>query len=88
MALMQEPVAVPVEAEADVEERAGRCPVDHSTLSYKKTVRPVADEGAPLEADAAGVWQVRGFAEARAVLRSAATRQAGFNAERVVSGSR
>jgi cytochrome P450 len=50
-------------------------------------MRPVADSGAPLERDAAGVWQVRGFEEARAILRSSATRQAGFRAELITRGS-
>jgi cytochrome P450 len=81
MAVMEETEAAPTG------EGTARCPVDHSARSYKKSIRPVPDGTAPLEQDAAGVWHVRGFAEARAVLRSAATRQAGFNAELVVSGS-
>jgi cytochrome P450 len=81
MALMQETETAPTG------EGAARCPVEHSSPSYKKSVRPVPDGAAPLEQDAAGVWHVRGFDEARAVLRSATTRQAGFNAELVLSGA-
>lgn len=64
-----------------------RCPVAPGAASYKKAVRPQADVGPALECDAAGVWQVRGFEEARTVLRHGATRQAGFSAELVRSGS-
>jgi cytochrome P450 len=39
----------------------------------------------PLEHDEEGVWQVYGYAEAKAILRSNATEQAGFRAEMVVS---
>jgi cytochrome P450 len=59
----------------------GGCPVDHSTFGHKKSVRAAGVGGAPLEKGADGVWQVRGFEETRAVLRSGETRQAGFNAE-------
>ncbi len=64
---------------------AGRCPVDHSAYGSKKSVRAIPEEGALLQPDAQGVWHVRGFDEARAVLRSSTTRQAGFNAEQVTS---
>ncbi len=57
------------------------CPVDHTTWPWQKTA-PIAEPvDVPVERDAAGVWQIRGFAEARTVLRSGATKQAGFGAE-------
>ena len=59
----------------------GGCPVNHGTFGHKKSVRAAGVAGAPLEKGADGVWQVRGFEETRAVLRSGETRQAGFNAE-------
>ena len=57
------------------------CPVDHAVLSQRKTTRIYEPAGRPVERDAGGVWHVRGHAQARAVLRSADTKQAGFNAE-------
>lgn len=57
-----------------------RCPIDHSAWSQQKTARAAEPDSPPIERDAAGVWQVRGFEEARAILRSADTRQAGFKA--------
>lgn len=62
---------------------AGRCPVDHSAYGSKKSVRPTPEADARIQRDEQGVWHVRGFDEARAVLRSSTTRQAGFNAEQV-----
>ena len=59
----------------------GRCPVDYAALSQRKTTRSHEPAGKPVERDASGVWHVRGHAQARAVLRSADTKQAGFNAE-------
>src|SRR2546421_9795498 len=63
------------------------CPVEHGSLSYQKTSRSVGGtletSTTPLQRDAQGVWQVHGFEEARTILRSSATRQAGFNAERL-----
>ena len=58
-----------------------RCPVDHTALSQRKTTRSHEPAGKPVERDADDVWHVRGHAQARAVLRSADTKQAGFNAE-------
>ena len=58
-----------------------RCPVEHSSLSQRKTTRSHEPAGKHIERDAEGVWHVRGHAQARAVLRSADTKQAGFNAE-------
>jgi cytochrome P450 len=60
-----------------------QCPVEHSSLSYQKTSRSTEVSITPLERDAQGVWQVYGFEEARAILRSSATRQAGFNADQL-----
>lgn len=59
-----------------------RCPVDHAALSQQKTARVAepAKSGA-VERGADGVWRVRGHEQARAILRSADTKQAGFNAE-------
>jgi cytochrome P450 len=62
-------------------ESSPQCPVDHVAWSRQKTARVVEPVGLPVEHDAAGVWHVRGFAEARAVLRSGDTKQAGFGAE-------
>ncbi|HVB60401.1 MAG TPA: cytochrome P450 [Ktedonobacteraceae bacterium] len=57
------------------------CPVDHIALSRQKTAREVEPTGIPIECDEAGTWHVRGFAEARAILRNSDTKQAGFKAE-------
>ena len=66
---------------ADKEE--ARCPIDHSTLARQKTARSIEASAVPIECDEAGVWHVRGFDEARAILRSGETKQAGFNAEMI-----
>ena len=60
------------------------CPVDHTTFGSKKSRRPAAPGAPPIDQDARGGWQVRGFEEARAILRHSAARQAGFNAELVL----
>src|SRR5437016_1451916 len=58
------------------------CPVDHKNLSHQKTVRSKEEtEGPKVEVDAAGVWHIRGFEEARFILRHPDTKQAGFKAE-------
>ena len=66
------------------------CPVDHQAWARRKTGRPTAPaehpsaeahDPAPITRDAAGVWHVRGFEEARAILRGSDTKQAGFKAE-------
>ena len=58
------------------------CPVDHSKFyGYQKTTRVVEPPDRPIERDARGVWHVRDFELARAVLRSTSTKQAGFKAE-------
>ena len=65
-------------------ETAGKCPVEHGALPQRKTARRVESGALPIERDAEGVWQVYGFAEARAILRnSSATKQAGFNADQI-----
>lgn len=58
-----------------------RCPVDHQMFGQAKTVRYTELDAAPIERDAAGVWQVRSYAAVRAVLCSDDTKQAGFKAE-------
>lgn len=62
-------------------ESSPQCPVDHVAWSRQKTAPAVEPVDRPVERDDAGVWHVRGFAEARAVLRSGDTKQAGFGAE-------
>jgi cytochrome P450 len=57
------------------------CPIDHKAFGGAKTSPKVETGGAPIEQDAAGVWHVRSYEAVRAVLRSNATKQAGFKAE-------
>jgi cytochrome P450 len=57
-----------------------KCPVDHSAWSRQKTARSAEPTDKRIERDADGVWQVYGFEEARTILRSADTKQAGFGA--------
>src|SRR5690242_12232316 len=66
--------AAPTPAQPD------QCPIDHASLSRQKIARREVT-AAPIECDAAGVWHVRGFEEARAILRGGSTKQAGFGAE-------
>jgi cytochrome P450 len=68
-------------AEADtLPERAdGRCPV--TGADNRRTAPPGGAFSPDVEQDGAGVWHVRSFAAARKLLRSDATRQAGFKAE-------
>src|SRR5579859_508600 len=65
----------------------GGCPVNHHGPDERKAARSIDLDAAPLTCDAEGTWHVRGFDEARAILRSNATRQAGFNAELVTRTS-
>ncbi|HEY0604436.1 MAG TPA: hypothetical protein VGD58_16055, partial [Herpetosiphonaceae bacterium] len=58
-----------------------RCPIDHSTLRQQKTAQVVEPTTTAIERDAAGVWHVRGYEQARTILRSKQTKQAGFKAE-------
>ncbi|MCB0024043.1 MAG: hypothetical protein KDD91_13505, partial [Caldilinea sp.] len=61
---------------------AAGCPVDHSRFyGYQKTTRVVEPPDRPIEQDANGLWHVRDFELARAVLRSTDVKQAGFKAE-------
>ena len=59
---------------------AGGCPVDHQAYSRQKTAPRPEPSRPALARSADGVWHVRGFAEARQILRGAGTRQAGFKA--------
>src|SRR5690242_18788356 len=58
-----------------------KCPVDHKIYSGQKAHRDVELGGLPIERGADGTWYIRGFEEARAVLRNGNTKQAGFKAE-------
>jgi cytochrome P450 len=64
---------------------AGKCPVDPSQLAHQKTAIQPEPSTQPLERDAQGVWHVRGFDEARAILRGTETQQAGFGASSVMN---
>ncbi len=57
----------------------GEAPARQKTAQHEEPSEPVITH------DAAGVWHIRGFKEARAILRSGATRQAGFKAEIIAS---
>jgi cytochrome P450 len=60
------------------------CPVHaHSLLPRQKTSPVVEPVDRPVECDEQGVWHIRGFEEARTILRSKDVRQAGFNAEQL-----
>src|SRR5882724_4509980 len=65
------------------EKQSGGCPIDHSAFSRQKTAPVVEPVALPIEQDEAGMWHIRGFDEARSILRHANTKQAGFNAEQV-----
>ena len=54
------------------------CPVDHAQYKTKR-IDPAGEQ--PIWQDGAGVWHVAGYDEAKTVLRSLSTRQAGFKAE-------
>ena len=60
---------------------AAQCPIDHMSLSWQKTVPTTPSTAPAIERDEEGLWHVRSFEAARTVLRSADTKQAGFNAE-------
>lgn len=69
-------------ADSLAQDSAARCPIDHSQWSHQKTARTAEPLAAPdIECDEPGLWHVRGFNEARAILRHSDTKQAGFNAE-------
>ncbi|HLW03357.1 MAG TPA: cytochrome P450 [Ktedonobacterales bacterium] len=78
MSISAEPIHPPATESVD---DGDRCPVDHAALARQKTGRVAEPSRTPIEQDAAGVWQVRGFEAARAILRSADTKQTGFRAE-------
>src|SRR5436305_4418278 len=59
------------------------CPAHAHSLPRQKTRQIELPAGPPIECDDSGVWHIRGFDEARAILRSKDTRQAGFNADQV-----
>ena len=61
------------------------CPHSSKDRPVRKTTPPDEKHASTsrIGRDAAGVWHVHGFAEAKALLRSTRTRQAGFMAERV-----
>jgi cytochrome P450 len=68
-------------------EANGGCPANHAALENppQRRTRLIGKlhSGAPLVKDSKGVWHLNGCAEAQAMLRSDATRQAGFNTERI-----
>jgi cytochrome P450 len=67
-----------------------QCPVDHQAFFQKKTAQAAEPAHLPdVERGPDGTWHIRGFQEARAILRSGDTRQAGFRAELIarVSGA-
>lgn len=72
---------------ADTDSRAapaGKCPIDHAAVFQKKTARAAEPAAAPdIERAADGTWHIRGFPEARAILRGPNTRQAGFRADMI-----
>lgn len=70
------------------------CPA-HAAWSHQKTAAQSDSVAAsddtpapPIERDASGIWHVRGFQEARTILRGDATKQAGFGAEQMEQLSR
>ncbi len=70
-------------SQLSTEELPKRCPVDHKTYSHQKTAQIVEPTDLPVSCDEAGTWHIRGFDEARAILRSSYTKQAGFNADSI-----
>ncbi|MBV9257383.1 MAG: cytochrome P450 [Ktedonobacteraceae bacterium] len=72
-----------IAAHSHTDELSNRCPVDHKAYSQQKTARVVEPTDRPISCDDAGIWHVRSFDAARTILRSAQTKQAGFNAEKL-----
>src|SRR5690349_9629466 len=66
-------------------ESSATCPMHAHSLARQKTSPVVEPANLPIECDASGVWHIRGFEEARAILRSKDVRQSGFNAKKVLS---
>ena len=61
-----------------------KCPIDHAALFQKKTARAAEAAATPdIERADDGTWHIRGFPEARAILRGPNTRQAGFRADMI-----
>lgn len=56
----------------------------NTSVPTRKTTPPTYTTGPALHKDEAGVWHVRGFAQARSTLRADGTNQAGFRAEQVM----
>ena len=83
-------VSVDTAVEAPPISSAGKCPIDHAALFQKKTAKAAEPAEAPdIEQAPDGSWHIRGFQEARAILRTPNTRQAGFRADVInrVSGA-
>ncbi len=79
--MKEQPVSDSTASPIETSSSANSCPIDHSAFSWQKTVPTAPSHGPAVEQDADGLWHVRSFEAARAVLRSADTRQAGFNAD-------
>jgi cytochrome P450 len=57
------------------------CPIQHTVVAQPKTARTCERGSSAISRDPAGVWHIRGYCEAHAILRSPHTKQAGFKAE-------
>src|SRR5947207_246417 len=61
---------------------AAACPFDEQARIWQKTAPPsTANHVEAIERDEAGVWHIYSYDAARALLRHANTKQAGFNAD-------
>lgn len=71
------------QSEENTAVKSSGCPFDSALQSRPKvkSLRPLTKQTKSVEQDASGVWHVRGFEEARTILRDSDTKQAGFNAE-------
>src|SRR5262245_34146030 len=56
---------------------------DSCACSHQKMTQTPEQPGQPIERDQAGVWHIRSYDEARALLRRGDTKQAGFAAEQI-----
>lgn len=63
----------------------GQCPVDHRAFSRQKTAQVPEYSPRPATQDADGVWHIYEYQQARTILRSSNTRQAGFAADLVTN---
>jgi cytochrome P450 len=79
--ITEQPSSDNTETMIDTTSSPAHCPIDHNAWSWQKTVPTIPSTGPAVECDQEGVWHVRSLDAARAVLRSANTKQAGFNAE-------